>query len=303
MLHFLPSFILGPISLLLFILNLIFWMIFFIPIGLVKEVLPDGRLKNFLRVLLTLIGKGWIDGNSMFIWLTQKIEWDVQGLENLPQKTWAMLVSNHRSWVDIVVLQKFLNHRLPFLKFFLKQELRKVPLLGFAWHALDYPFMKRYSKEEIAANPELKGKDLEAVREACKKFKMFPVTIITFPEGTRFSEKKRNRQKSPFKHLLKPRAGGFAYVIDEMADYLAGIIDVTILYSPERVEFWDLLSGRVKKVYCHIQFKEIPQDLLHGDYDTDADYRGKFQNWLNEMWKEKDRLIAELLSGTPAENN
>ena len=296
MLHFLPSFILGPLSLFLFILNLIFWMIFLTPIGLIKQVLPEGRLRNFLRVLLTLIVKGWIDVNTVILWITQKVYWDVQGMDGLPKKTWLILVSNHRSWVDIIILQKFLNHRLPFLKFFLKQELRKVPLLGFAWHALDYPFMKRYTSEEIAVNPDLKGKDLEAVREGCKKFKTFPVTIITFPEGTRFSEKKQEFQKSPYKNLLKPKAGGLAYVMTEMTDFLAGIVNVTILYSPEKVEFWDLLSGRVKKVVVRVEFLSVPGELTNGDYDCDVEYRQKFQEWLNDLWEEKNGLIEKILS-------
>ncbi|MEZ4565573.1 MAG: 1-acyl-sn-glycerol-3-phosphate acyltransferase [Desulfobacterales bacterium] len=50
------------------------------------------------------------------------IRWDVQGLEGFSTDDSYLVISNHRSWTDIFVLQHIFNHRIPFLKFFLKKE-------------------------------------------------------------------------------------------------------------------------------------------------------------------------------------
>ncbi len=67
----------------------------------------------------------------------------MQGVDSLHQRGWYLVSSNHQSWVDILVLQRIFHGRIPFLKFFLKQELIWVPVIGLAWWALDFPFMKR----------------------------------------------------------------------------------------------------------------------------------------------------------------
>jgi hypothetical protein len=127
-----------------------------------------------------------------------------------------LVISNHQSWVDIPALIQALNRRTPFFKFFLKKELIWVPFLGLAWWALDYPFMKRYSKAFLAKHPELAGQDLKITKEACELFKRQPVTVVNYLEGTRFNETKRKQQGSPFKRLLKPKAGGVAFVLAAM---------------------------------------------------------------------------------------
>jgi 1-acyl-sn-glycerol-3-phosphate acyltransferase len=203
------------------------------------------------------------------------------------------VLSNHQSWVDILVLQKTLRKKIPMLKFFLKKELIWVPFLGLAWWALDFPFMKRYSKEFLAQNPHLKGKDLESTRKACRKFKHTPVSIMNFVEGTRYTPEKA--KKSAFSHLLTPRAGGIAFVLGSMGQYLNHIIDVTIVY-PDRVPtFWSFISGKTRKIIVDFQLLEVGWHIK-GDYFNDPDFREKFCNWLNELWLEKDRKIERLLS-------
>src|SRR6185436_13395597 len=103
-------------------------------------------------------------------------------------------------------------------------------LLGLAWWALDFPFMKRYTKQQLAKRPELAGRDIEATRRACAKFMHIPVSIMNFVEGTRFTRAKHDSQESPFQFLLKPKAGGVAFVLDAMGRALQSILDVTIVY-------------------------------------------------------------------------
>jgi 1-acyl-sn-glycerol-3-phosphate acyltransferase len=222
--------------------------------------------------------------------ITWRIQWDIRGLEGLSMNEWYLVISNHQTWVDIVVLQKVFNYRIPFLKFFLKKELIWIPLLGVAWWALDFPFMKRYTASFLKKHPHLKGKDIEITRKACEKFKNTPVSIMNFVEGTRFTPEKHNRQNSPFKHLLKPKAGGVGFVLTAMGEHLHRIVNVTIIYPEGDTGFWSFLCGRIHEIQVRIQTLPLTKDLL-GDYIKNEAYQARFQAWLNELWREKDRIM------------
>jgi 1-acyl-sn-glycerol-3-phosphate acyltransferase len=179
------------------------------------------------------------------------------------------------------------------LKFFLKKELIWVPFLGLAWWALDFPFMKRYSKNKLKQKPHLKGKDLESTKKACEKFKHTPVSIMNFVEGTRFTQQKKDSQKNHFTHLLTPKAGGVAFVLSSMGEYLHKIIDITIVYPDKIPTFWEYISGKVNKII--IDFEVIPlTDSLIGDYFNDSEYKNRFFIWLNDLWQKKDEKIKAL---------
>ena len=205
-------------------------------------------------------------------------------------------MANHQSWVDILVLQRVFNREIPFLKFFLKKELIWVPVLGLTWWALDFPFMRRYTKDFLAKNPHMKGKDMDTTRRACEKFQHKPVSIMNFVEGTRFTETKHRRQQSPFTHLLKPRAGGIAFVLSAMGDKLHKLIDVTIDYPDGVPTFWDFVCGRVKQVRVNISVTPIKEIMDGGffseTYFADPAQRARFQTWLNGRWKHKDELLS-----------
>ena len=211
MLHFLPGPLKGCLSFLGYVLNTVFFTIPLILASLLKFVVPVRRFIVLLDKFLIGIATLWISINGLNSRVFNDIQWDVQGLAQLKKKDWYLVLSNHQSWVDILVLQKILNRKIPMLKFFLKKELIWVPFLGLAWWALDFPFMKRYSTKFLAKHPHLKGKDLDSTRKACEKFKHTPVSIMNFVEGTRFTPEKKEKQQSPYNHLLKPRAGGIAF--------------------------------------------------------------------------------------------
>jgi 1-acyl-sn-glycerol-3-phosphate acyltransferase len=170
--------------------------------------------------------------------------------------------------------------------------------MGLAWWALDYPFMKRYSAEYLKKHPEMRGKDLETTRKACKKFSLIPTSVMNFPEGTRFTPAKHDRQESPYRHLLKPKAGGVALVLDAMGEKFQSLLNVTIVYPDGIPGFWEFLSGRVKRITVRVQNLPIPKHFIGGDYENDAQFRAAFQQWLHEVWLEKDALIAQLRAET-----
>ncbi|RMS50900.1 hypothetical protein ALP65_00846 [Pseudomonas aeruginosa] len=157
-----------------------------------------------------------------------------------------------------------------------------------------YPFMKRYSKAYLARHPEKKGQDLATTRKACAKFSRIPVAVFNFLEGTRFTRAKHDEQQSPFRHLLKPKAGGIAFVLDAMGEQLKTLVNVTIHYPDGSPTFWCLLSGRLKDVVVRFEELEIPRQFVGKSYDQDAGYRAEFQQWVNQLWERKDQLLDSL---------
>ena len=263
-------------------------------LALIKLLIPVARIRIWLSIISVWVAETWIAINSLLIELISRPHWQVEGLDGLSKHKWYLVTSNHQTWADILVLQRVFNRRIPFLKFFLKQELIKVPVLGLAWWALDFPFMKRYSRQQIEKNPTLAGRDIEATRKACEKFRHIPVSIVNFAEGTRFRASRHQQQDSSFSHLLKPRAGGTAFVLDAMGDTIDTLVDVTLYYPNGPAELADLFANRIPEVHVHIRTLPIPDELKNGDYQNDPAYRENFQAWLNQLWEDKDALLEKL---------
>ena len=277
-------------------LNSILHIIPLLFVALLKAILPISSIRSIFDRWLMVIAASWIDVNSWMIDHLTSLRIHVQGLPERPMLDGHfMVLCNHQSWVDIPVLQKLFNRRLPFLRFFLKSQLIWVPLLGLAWWALDFPFMKRYTREQIARRPELAGRDIEATRRFCKKFDHIPIVVGNFVEGTRFTPAKHTRQDSPYRHLLKPRAGGTAFVLNAMGDNLDTLVDVTLVYPHGRGELTDLFADRIPEVRVDVRLLPIPERFRGGDYAGDEVYRAEFQQWLNELWQHKDETIERLL--------
>ena len=262
------------------------------PFALAKLLLPFTPVRHLTDRALNAIATGWIGVNSTWMDWVGTTRWDVQGLEGLESRGWYLVSSNHQSWVDILVLQKIFNRRIPMLKFFLKRELIWVPVIGLAWWALDFPFMRRRGGLSGA-------QDLERARRACEKFRVVPTSVINFLEGTRFTPAKHDAQDSPYVHLLKPKVGGIATALATLGSQFHRLLDVTIVYPDGAPEFWTLLSGRLRAVTVRVQQREIPEELLTGDYPSDPNFRGRMQDWINALWSEKDALIGAL-RGHPA---
>jgi 1-acyl-sn-glycerol-3-phosphate acyltransferase len=266
-----------------------------LAVALVKAALPVARLRRASNAALTGIAESWIGGNSWMVDHLLCTRVQVQEDAALQRDGHYLVLANHQSWVDIVILQKVFNRRIPLMRFFLKRQLFWVPLLGLAWWALDFPFMGRHTPKQIARRPELARRDIETTRRACEKFREIPVAIMNFVEGTRFTPDKHARQSAPYRHLLKPKSGGVAFVLDAMGTGLHAILDVTIAYPAGRPSMMDLVADRIPEVRVHVRQRPIPAELLHGDYQNDRPFRVRFQQWMNGLWQEKDADLARLL--------
>lgn len=295
MLHALPAPLRGLLALAALVLNTLFWCWFLFAAALLKAVLPFAPVQRRLREVMHWIAATWIAGNNAWIDAVSRLRWDVQGLPPADLAHSYLVTSNHQSWVDILALQYQLNRRLPMLKFFLKKELIWVPVIGLCWWALEFPFMQRHSRATLEQHPEKRGQDLATTRAACERYKTHPVCVFNFLEGTRFTPAKHAAQASPYAHLLKPRAGGIAFVLDAMGEQLHALVDITVHYPDGRPSFWDLLSGRVRRIDIRLLQRPIPPQFIGRSYDEDAAYRAEFQQWVNTLWLEKDALLASLV--------
>lgn len=266
-----------------------------LSVAMIKALLPLDRLRKASNPVLTGIAESWIGVNSWVVGRFFRTRFEVQEDGVLQRDGHYLVLANHQSWVDIIVLQKVFNRRVPLLRFFLKRQLFWVPLLGLAWWALDFPFMGRHTPKQIARRPELAGRDTEATRRACEKFREIPVSIMNFVEGTRFTPAKHAKQGSPYRHLLKPKSGGVAFVLDAMGQGLHAILDITIAYPAGRPSLMDLMADRVPVVLVQVRQRAIPEALLNGDYRNDRAFRIRFQQWINGVWQEKDQDLAALL--------
>ena len=283
----------GTVFLILLIINTVFWVPILLLFSLLKFILPIKAIQKALSKLLIWIANNWIWLNATSHSLLHGNKTQVNGLQNLSMEDWYLVVSNHCSAADIPILQSVFKHRIPFLKFFLKKELIYIPLLGLAWWALDFPFMRRFSADYLAKNPHMKGKDLEVTKKACEKFKDYPISVINFVEGTRFTEAKHKKQHSKYKHLLKPKSGGIGFVLGSMGEQMTYLILVSIKYLPKAPNAWQYMSGKYDKVEINIDKVKIPEGLKGKNYITDMPFRKDLQAWLNDLWLQQDQKLED----------
>ncbi len=267
--------------------NVLLFCTLMVPFALAKLLLPWRPVRHITDRALNALAMSWIRVNNGWMAAAGNNGWNISGTEGLRRDDWYLVASNHQSWVDILVLQKVFSSQVPMLKFFLKRQLLYVPVIGLAWWALDFPFMQRKGGLSSA-------EDLERARRACEKFRLVPTSVINFLEGTRFTVHKHGVQRSPYRHLLKPRSGGIAMALATLGERCHRLLDVTIVYPHGAPEFWQLLTGRVDDVIVRVQQREIPVELLRGDYANDPQFRSRMQDWVNGLWVEKDRLIEQL---------
>lgn len=268
----------------------------FIPVlilGLLK-LLPFKKLKVMCIHKIDQIATLWSDVNNLCIHVLNPAKINITGVDQFSKKNWYLVIANHQSWLDVVILNRVFNRKIPTLKFFIKDQLKWIPLLGFTWWSMGFPFMKRYSKKYIEKHPHKRNKDTEATQKALKTFQLAPASIMNFIEGTRFTPKKKMEQNSPYQHLLKPKAGGISLVVSAMHNHFTHLLDVTIVYSNEHHSLWDFLCHRIDTIDIHIRELPIPKRFLHASLAHEAEHQSEFRTWINQQWLEKDNLITHL---------
>lgn len=295
MLSFLPAPLLGVIMGLLIIASTV-WsaalILLFSPLKLVVMAIP--ALAPLLRQLMTFFQENWTANNARLYKLLPPLRWDVRGLGELRRDRWYFVVSNHQAWMDILASFHVLNRRIPPLKFFLKQELLYVPVVGLAVLALDYPFMKRHSAAQLARRPELRGQDLDTTRRACAKYSHYPVSVFNYLEGTRITPAKHAATRSRYRHLLPPKSAGAAFVLNALGNRMDCLLDLTVFYPQGAPSFWDFCCGRVRHIVIDIRLLPIPPHFCESSYESDPDFRHAFKDWIGKLWADKDNTLQRL---------
>ena len=293
-------FLRGVVVLLRFSINLTGWGSLVLFLGAFKLLLPEGRVRRRLILLLARMGDRWVAGNNRIFDAFLPIEWSIEGVEGLDRNGHYLIFANHVSYADIFVAFRTFHDRTALLRFFAKQEVIWIPFVGQGCWALEFPFMKRYSAEYLARHPEKRGTDLATTRRACERYRTIPVAILNFLEGTRFTKKKQAELASPYRYLLPPRTGGAAFVLASLGDQLDGVLDLTIAYPGHVVSAWDLVTGRVRRVDVRVRRLEIPKTFLSEAITRPGEERAQFKAWIEEVWREKDETLAKLLENPPA---
>ena len=284
-----------PLSIALTIVVTIICSVPIIIAGLIKLLVPVAAVWRSISVFCNLMMYCWCEGLALLLRLNPWLKWDVEGLEGLNKKNWYLLISNHHSWADIVVLCVLFRKHIPMNKYFLKQQLAWVPFIGLACWALDMPFMRRYSRGYLLRHPERRGKDVETTRRSCEKFRAHPTTIVNFVEGSRFTEEKQQQTRSPYQNLLAPKAAGIAMALNVLGSQFDKLLNVTLCYPENNQKpFYDMLSGRLTRVVVRVSLEPVTEEL-HGDYVNDKNFKRRFQRWLNRLWEEKDRQLTEIM--------
>lgn len=296
---FLPATVVGALSYVALLSNTIFWAALILLLSPLK-LIPVPSLRRAVSVIVVGMATQWVSCNKILYRLFHPVNWQVDDrLQRLDPRKSYLIISNHQSWADILMVCDLLHLRLPFPRFFLKHELFYVPLIGTGCWALDMPFMKRHSREAVARNPQLRLEDLETTRRACEVFRTESVGLVNYLEGTRFSEAKRLSRQSPYRHLLRPKSAGLSFTLNAIGEQFGGIIDLTLAYHPSKGGnlLWSWLKG--EPVSVHMDLLPIPEDMLHGDYEADPEFRARFQAWVNGIWTRKDARLERMLNTPP----
>ena len=248
------------------------------------RLLLAGRLRTACGSIMFRAVDGWV---ICVRWMaralrTTHLETCIEATPEQPPlrlDAWYLVVCNHQSWADILVLTFAFNGLVPQFKFFTKRQLAWVPFIGVALWLLGFPMVRRYSRERLRACPSLRERDRETTRKACADFRARPTSVLNFLEGTRFTPAKRDAQGSPYQTLLKPKMGGFATVLAGLADRLDAVVDVTIVYSNGAPGLWSFLCGRCANV--ELRARVLPPPA------ADA----ALQEWVQQLWRQKDERL------------
>jgi 1-acyl-sn-glycerol-3-phosphate acyltransferase len=292
----------GTITLVLLFLNAAFWGGCIVLLGIVKFAIhitaPRSRARTRVILMLAWLGTRWVAGNNQIFDLMLPTQWEIQGVgDDVRPDGHYLIVSNHLSWVDIFALLRAFHGRAPFIRFFLKRQLFWAPIVGQACWALEFPFMRRYTPEYLEKHPEKRGTDLATTRKACQRYRNFPVAILNFVEGTRFTKAKHAEQQSPYRHLLRPRIGGISFVLAALGDQLDAMYDVTLAYPPDNdVTMGRFLCGRIPKIIIHARRVSPPRQFFDASVTRPGPEREELKAWIEGLWGEKDELLTELLS-------
>jgi 1-acyl-sn-glycerol-3-phosphate acyltransferase len=285
--------LLGSTMLLAYALNAVFWalLIWILGIPLLFLIVVPSWARRYRRSsLLSSPPRGWTWCNAFLMRLSfQAIRTSGPSLPD--KKGFYVLICNHQSWADILLVNHALRQSGLPIKYFLKRSLLwSLPVAGIGCWILGFPFLSRHTPQQIKKNPDLKYKDIETTRRTCQNLKQSPAVLVIFPEGTRYTDAKHKKQNAPNPYVLKAKAGGLATLLEEVQDKTTCLIDMRIHYE-KSTSMWDFFCRRSGQIDVHHRL--IPLEDFPLNY-TNREERKAFHAWLKQCWTEKSEgLMAD----------
>jgi len=146
---------------------------------------------------------------SLYSWLNPAWPVSVEGRENVRPEATYVMVANHQSLLDILVLFRLFVH----FKWVSKIENFRIPFIGWNMRLNRYVELRRGDKESIAAMMKASAATL---REGNP--------VMMFPEGTR----------SPDGHLKAFKHGAFTLAVEGGHPLLPVVVEGTAAALPKR---------------------------------------------------------------------
>ncbi len=146
---------------------------------------------------------------SLYSWLNPAWPVEVRGREKIRRDGTYVMVANHQSLLDILVLFRLFTH----FKWVSKIENFRIPLIGWNMRLNRYIELKRGDRESVAR-----------MLEACRATLAEGNSIIMFPEGTR----------SPDGRLRSFKEGAFELALDTKRPILPIVVQGTADALPKR---------------------------------------------------------------------
>lgn len=214
----------------------------------------------------------YIQWTNMLAWWVRRLlpQLETKHQDLIPQNTPYIIVANHYSWLDILVLYATVFNARQAFVFVMKRSLIKLPMIGIICWGLGHPLLYRGGARR---------KNLALLKAAAKKMVTYRHGMMIFPEGTRYT--KVDKKPKSYQKLLTPRTVGFEVLMKELGPTVP-VLDVTLVYSDHEHSIMDFLAGKFGHVSVVSQ--------LHHVESRDA------ESWLLEQWVKKDQLIQSVLS-------
>lgn len=179
----------------------------------------------------------------------------------------AVVISNHRSSVDVVLLPILLR-RMGFRRItgVVKAEVKKFPIIGRSTKEIRSAYVERSNDPE----------DLTRIRVCAENAKDDGACIMIFPEGTILA---CGRSRGDFTHVSVPKTKGLSAIRDVVPDW--PVLSVTLDWgdipgASSIYTAWTMFGGSI---------------TLRARYVDNVTGR-PLEEWLTEEWERKERELA-----------
>jgi 1-acyl-sn-glycerol-3-phosphate acyltransferase len=229
----------------------------------------------------------WAGWNVMFLRLAFDVRFAVEGAGDIAPAP-ILVLARHASLIDSLLPAYLITHGEGIrLRYVLKKELLLDPALDIAGSRLPNYFVSREARDGEA--------ELAAIRQLGETMTASEGVVI-FPEGTRFSVEKLERQKDRFRnrdsatagivasyrHVLPPRPGGTLALLESTECDVVALAHHGLQGFSRITDVW---SGTLVGSTISVGLWRIPRTQI----PLDRHDRGE---WLYEVWSDVDEWIS-----------